>query len=55
VDESDDRRLFLMCRAANCRRLADEAINPGAEKLFLEMAQSFELIADRGSRASTRH
>ena len=46
-DRTDDRNLYLLCRAANCRRLADEAIDASAEKLFLQMARSYELLARR--------
>ena len=46
-DRTDDRKLFLLCRAANCRRLAEEAIDPGAEKMLLEMARSYELLIRR--------
>ena len=55
MDESDDRRLFLLCRAENCRRMADEATNPNAEKLFLDMARSYEFLANRDRPLSTRH
>ena len=55
VTEGKDHRVVLLCRAANCRRLAEEAVDASAEKLFLEMARSYELLAARYGRVSTQH